>query len=118
MSTYEHLLSGIDSMAKVHHIPSLGALGEEITWEGVAQDIQAFLQPIRQAGSSQDLSTSQENIFQFIVTPSWIYTKLASLSNQIMIKRGTLIPNTLECLHRLREYTPQVFLVAVDYLAW
>ena len=59
MSAYEHLISGIDSMAEVHHNPSLGALGEERTWEEVAQDIQAFLQPIMQAAASQDLPTSQ-----------------------------------------------------------
>ena len=59
MFAYEHLISGIDSMAEVHHIPSLGALGEEKTWEEVAKDIQAFLQPIRKAGTSQDLPASQ-----------------------------------------------------------
>ena len=69
MSTYEHLISGIDSMAEVHHIPSLGALGKEKTWEEVVEDIQAFIQPIRQAVSSQDLPASQENLVQFIMTP-------------------------------------------------
>ena len=81
MSAYEHLISGIDSMDEVHHIPSLGALGEEKTWEEVTKYIQVFLQPIRQAATSQDLSASQENMVQFIVTLVWIYTKMASLSN-------------------------------------
>ena len=58
MSAYEHLISGVDSMAEVHDIPSLGALGEEKMWEEVSKDIQAFLQPIRQANASQDLPTS------------------------------------------------------------
>ena len=65
----EHFISGIDSMAEVHHIPSLGALGEEKTWEEVSNYIQIFLQPIRQAAASQDLSTSRENRVQLIVTP-------------------------------------------------
>ena len=81
MSAYEHLISGIDSIAEVHRIPSLGALDGGKTWEEVAQDIQAFLQPIRQATIFQDLPASQENLFQFIMTLVWIYTKLASLSN-------------------------------------
>ena len=81
MSAYEHLISSIDSMAEVHHIPSLGALGKEKTWEEVAKDIQAFLQPIMQADTSQDLPASQENLFQIIMTLVQIYTKLASLSN-------------------------------------
>ena len=50
--------------------------------------------------------------------PVWIYTKLASLSNQITIKRETLIPNALEFLHRLREDTPYISLIAADYRAW
>ena len=33
MTAYEILISGIDSMAELHHIPSLGALGDEKTWE-------------------------------------------------------------------------------------
>ena len=28
MTTYENLISGIESMARLHHIPSLGTLGE------------------------------------------------------------------------------------------
>ena len=43
MSSYNHLISGIDSMHTLHHIPSLGALDEEKTWEQVDQDIQSFL---------------------------------------------------------------------------
>ena len=81
MSAYENLISGIDLMAEVHHIASLGALGEEKTWEEVSTDIQTFLQPIRQVAASQDLLASRENMAQFIVTLVWIYTKLASLSN-------------------------------------
>ena len=69
MSRYEHLISGIELMAKVDHIPSLGALGEEKTWEEVSKDIQEFLQPIRQATACQDLPASQENLVQFIMTP-------------------------------------------------
>ena len=33
MSAYEHLISDIDSMHNLHHIPSLGALDKEKTWE-------------------------------------------------------------------------------------
>lgn len=33
MTAYEHLISGIDSMAELHHIPSIGTLGEDKTWE-------------------------------------------------------------------------------------
>ena len=40
MSTYEHLISGIDIL---HHIPSLGALDEGMTWEQVNQEIQSFM---------------------------------------------------------------------------
>ena len=32
MAAYENLISGIDSMHELHHIPSLGALSEEKTW--------------------------------------------------------------------------------------
>lgn len=39
MAAYEHLISGIDSMHTLHHIPSLGALDERKTWEQVNQEI-------------------------------------------------------------------------------
>ena len=29
MTAYKHFISGIDSMAELHHIPSLGTLGKE-----------------------------------------------------------------------------------------
>ena len=48
MSAYEHFISGIDLMLEVHHIPSIGALGEEKAWEEVSNDLQTFLQPIRE----------------------------------------------------------------------
>ena len=83
MSTYEHLISGIDSMHILHHIPSLGALDEDKTWEHVDQEIQAFLQPINQDFSTSNLAASQENLGKFLVTPVWIYTKLTSLSNLV-----------------------------------
>ena len=35
MTAYEHLISGIDSVAEPHHIPPLGTLGEDKTWEQV-----------------------------------------------------------------------------------
>lgn len=57
-------------------------------------------------------------MFKFVVTPVCIYTKLASLSNYVTIKRENLISNALECLHRLREDTPLISLVAEDYRAW
>ena len=82
------------------------------------QDIQAFLQPIRQAAATPDLLASQENLVKFIVMPISIYTKLDSLSSQITIKRETLIPNALEFLHTLREDTPLISPVAADYRAW
>ena len=87
MTAYEHLISGIDSMAKLHHIPSLGTLFKENTWEQVKQDIQAFLQPVRQVVTTPNLLKSQENLVNFILTPIHIYTKLDSLSNQVMIQR-------------------------------
>ena len=99
MSAYEHLISGIDLMHILHHIPSLGALDEEKTWEQVDQEIQAFLQPIKQAATTSDLVASQENLGKFLVTPVWIYIKLVSLSNLISQKKETLIPNALECMH-------------------
>ena len=43
MSAYEHLINNIDSIYILHHIPLLGALDEEKTWEQVVQEIQAFL---------------------------------------------------------------------------
>ena len=43
MSAYEHLISDIDSMHILHHIPSLGALDEGKTWEQLDQQIQSFL---------------------------------------------------------------------------
>ena len=43
---------------------------------------------------------------------------MALLSNQIIVKRHTLIPDALECFHRLKEDTPQVTRVAADYQAW
>ena len=72
MSAYQHLISGIESMDELHHIPSLGTLGEEKTWEQVNQEIQAFLQPIRQVATTSDLLASQENLVKFVVTPVWI----------------------------------------------
>ena len=80
MSAYEHLISGIDSMHILHHIPSLGTLDEGKTWEKVNQEIESFLQPIKQAAATSDLAASQENLGQFLVMPVWVYTKLASLS--------------------------------------
>ena len=59
-------------------------MDEEKTWEQVDQEIQAFLQPIKQAAATSNLAASQENLGKFFVTPVWIYTKLASLSNQVM----------------------------------
>ena len=106
MSAYGHLISGIDSMDEIHHIPSLGVLDTEKAREEVIQDIQTFLQPMRKSASSQDLLAPQENIIQFFITPVQIYTKLASLSNQILVKRRTLVPDALECFYRLREDTP------------
>ena len=82
------------------------------------QDIQTFLQPIRQAAATPDLPASQENLVIFIVTLVWIYTKLTSLSNQVTIKRETLTLNALECLHKLREDTPLISPVAADHQAW
>ena len=35
VSAYNHLISGIDSMNALHHIPSLGALDETKDWEQV-----------------------------------------------------------------------------------
>ena len=40
MSSYDHLISGIDLMHTLHHIPTLGALDERKTWEQVDQEIQ------------------------------------------------------------------------------
>ena len=37
MSSYDHLISGIDQIHTLHHIPSLGALDESKTWEQVDQ---------------------------------------------------------------------------------
>ena len=118
MAAYEHLISGIDSMHILHHSPSLGALDEEKTWEQVDREIQAFLHPIKQAAATFDLAASQENLGKFLVTPVWIYTKLTSLSNLVTQKRETLIPNALECLHRLREEVPLISPIAADYHAW
>ena len=39
VSAYNHLISGIDSMNALHHIPSLGALNETKDWEQVEQEI-------------------------------------------------------------------------------
>ena len=68
MTAYENLISDIDSMAELHHIPSLSTLGKEKTWEQVNQEIQAFLQPIRQVAATPDLLASQENLVKFVVT--------------------------------------------------
>ena len=59
MPLYDHLISGIDSMHTLHHIPSLGALDKEKTWEQVDQDIQSFLQPIKQVAADPEPSASQ-----------------------------------------------------------
>lgn len=58
MAAYEHLISDIDSMHTLHHIPSLGELNEEKTWGQVDQEIQTFLQPIRQAAATSDIVVS------------------------------------------------------------
>ena len=99
MAAYEHLISGIDLMHILHHIPSLGALDEGKTWEQVDQEIQSFLQPIKQAAATPDLAASEENLGKFLVMPVWIYTKIASLSNSISQKKETLVPNALDCMH-------------------
>ena len=75
------------------------------------------MQPIKQAVATSDLAASQENLGKFLVTPVWIYTKLTSLSKQVTQKRETLIPNALECLHRLREEFPLISPIAADYHA-
>ena len=72
----------------------------------------------KQATATSDLAASQENLRKFIVTPVYIYTKLASLSNMVTQKRENLIPNALECLHRLREEFPLISPIATDYRAW
>ena len=118
MFSYENPSSGIDSMHILHHIPSLGALDEGKTWEQLDQEIQSFLQPIRQAAVTPNLAASRENLGQFLVTPVWIYTKLASLSNQISQKKENLVPNALECMHRLKEEVPLVSPIAAEYQTW
>ena len=118
MTAYEHLISDIDSMVELHHIHSLGTLGKDKTWEQVNQEIQAFLQPIRQVAATPDLLASQENLVKFVVMPVWICTKMASLFNQVTIKRENLILKALECMHRLREDTPLISPIATDYRAW
>ena len=55
---------------------------------------------------------------KFIVTPVRIYTKLASLENQIKVKKATLIPDAFECIHRLKGDTPLISPFATEYLAW
>ena len=82
------------------------------------QEIQAFLQPIKQAATTSNLAASQENLSKFLVTPVWIYTKLASLSNPVTQKKETLNPNALECLHQLKEEIPLISPIAADYHAW
>ena len=47
MTAYEHLISGIKSMAEVHHIPSMVTLTQKKAREEVIQYIQSFLEPIR-----------------------------------------------------------------------
>ena len=115
---YNHLISGIDSMNALHHIPSLGALDETKDWEQVNQEIQSFLQPLRQAAAAPEFEASQENLNRLLVTPVQIYTKLASLSIQMSQKKETLIPNALECTHRLKEETSLVSPIPADYRAW
>ena len=73
------------------------------------------MQPIKQATASTNLPASKENIDQFIIAPVKIYTKLASLSNQISVKKHTLVLDALNCFHRLGEETPQVTQVATEY---
>ena len=87
VSAYNHLISGIDSMNALHHIPPLGALDETKHWEQVDQEIQSFLQPLRQAAAALEFEASQENLNRLLVTPIQIYTKLASLSIQISQKK-------------------------------
>ena len=118
MSSYDHLISDIDSMHTLHHILSLGALDESKTWEQVDQEIQSFLQPIKQAAAAPEVAASQENLGQLLVAPVQIYTKLASLSNQISQKKETLIQNALECMHRLKEEVPLVSPIAAEYQTW
>ena len=118
ISAYEHLINGIDSMHTLHQIPSLGALDEGKTWEQLYQEIQSFLRPIKQAAATPDLAASRENLGQFLFMPVWIYTKLASLSNLISQKKETLVPNALECMHRLKEEVPLVSPIAAEYQTW
>ena len=118
MSSYRHLSSGMESMAELHQIPPLGPLRKENTWQQTEQDIKAFIQPIEQAAASQDLTASKENLVKFIVTPIRIYTKLASLENQIEVKKETLILDSFECIHRLKEDTPLISPFSTEYHAW
>ena len=118
VSAYNHLISGIDSMNALHHIPSLGALNETKGWEQVEQEIQSFLQPVRQAAAAPEFEASQENLNRLLVTPVQIYTKLASLSMLISQKKETLVPNALECMHRIKEESPLVAPITADYQTW
>ena len=58
MSSYDHLISGINSMHTLHHIHSVGELDEGKTWEQVDQEIQSFLQPIKQAAAAPEVAAS------------------------------------------------------------
>ena len=79
LSTYNHLLSGLDSMIEIHHTHTIRTLGATKGREEVLQEIHAFLDPIQQASNLSDLQVNKENITQYIVEPVRIYTKLATL---------------------------------------
>lgn len=83
MELYKHLHGPLESLLELHKIPSIGTLGETRTKKEFKQEIQAFLEPIRQDATRDDLEVTKEVITQYVVEPMRLYTKLMTLSNKI-----------------------------------
>lgn len=83
MASYRKLLGPLESLVELHKIPYVGTLSETRENEEVKQELQAFLEPIKQAIAKDDIGVTKETITQYGVDSVRLYTKLVTLSNQI-----------------------------------
>lgn len=85
-------------MIKVHKVHFFGLVNGVRLQEKVLQEIQAFLNPFKQAATMEKFQVMKETITQYVVEPIRIYTKLMTLSNWIKVKKNTLLSDALELL--------------------
>lgn len=76
------------------------------------------METYRQVARIGDMLVSTKNIKRYIVEPVRLYTKFGTLNNHICAKRNSLIPDTLDCLHRHDEGQPPISPIAEEYNTW